>query len=96
MKRKHNPMLSLAALLLLATILVWICAGCGSEQVPAEETPARFICKNAEIDFSDLRIYIITDTETGQQYIAAQNIRSGGGVGMTQLLPAEEVQHGTE
>ena len=28
MNRKHNPMVSLAALLLLATILVWICAGC--------------------------------------------------------------------
>lgn len=94
MNRKHNPMLSLAALILLATILVLICAGCGSEQAQAEETPGRFTCENAEIDFSDIRIYLITDTETGQQYIAVQNIRSGGGVGMTQLLPAEVAPHG--
>ena len=28
MRRKHNPMVALVALILLATILVWICAGC--------------------------------------------------------------------
>lgn len=93
MNRKHNPMVALVALILLATILVWICAGCSDEIAPAEETPGRFICENMEVDFDDLRITVITDTETGRQYIAATNIRSGGGVGMTPLLP-EEAPHG--
>ena len=92
MNRKHNPMVSLAALVLLATILVWICAGCGSEQAPAEETPDRFTSEYITADM-DVRIYIITDTETGQQYILAEMVGSGNGVGLTPLLPGE-VPHG--
>ena len=93
MNRKHNPMLSLAALLLLATILVWICAGCGSEQAPAEETPDRFTSEHMTAN-RDVRIYIVTDNETGQQYILAEMVGTGNGVGMTPLLPAEVAPHG--
>jgi hypothetical protein len=85
-------MLSLAALLLLVTILVWICAGCGSEIAPAEETPSRFTSERMTAD-ANVRIYIVTDTETGRQYILAEMMGTSGGIGMTPLLPAEVAPH---
>jgi PBP1b-binding outer membrane lipoprotein LpoB len=85
-------MLSMAALLLLATILVLICAGCGSEQAPAEtnEPAPRFTVENVTISGFGVA-KIITDTETGVQYLY---YRSDSGGGLTVLLPAEEAPHG--
>lgn len=107
MNRKHNPMLSLAALVLLAMILALICGGCyeaGSleTQAQAEATEpmepvetqgtteseaaplARFTIEWTPKLHGEL--YIITDNETGIQYLAFE---TGHGVGMTQLLPGE-------
>lgn len=100
MNRKHNPMLSLAALVLLAMILL-VCTGCAPaestetpepmEPTETQETteihPAPLARFNIELQlkfYGDL--YIITDNETGIQYLAFE---TGHGVGMTQLLPGE-------
>lgn len=90
MNRKHNPMVSLAALLLLATILVWICAGCTDAQAAATY---RFTEEFAGHG-GQAQLYIITDTETGQQYILVERIgTNGNAVDLTPLLPGE-VPHG--
>lgn len=67
MKRTHNPMLSLVALVLLALILVLTCTGCRVEAEAAEEIkPApRFT-----VEFLGNGLRLITDTETGVQYLA--------------------------
>lgn len=90
MRRKHNPMVSLVALILLATILVWICAGCGNEIAPAEETD-RFVVVTYNRVWPLDSIYIITDTETSVQYLVADGTK---GIGVTQLLPAEVAGNG--
>lgn len=80
MKRKSNPWVSLVALLVLITVLVCVCAGC-TEVAAAEnetETESRFIIEselgNAFID----GICVITDTETGVQYLFVDGYRCGG------------------
>lgn len=37
MKRKHNPLVSLAALLLLVTLLVVVCTGCGATKTEYDD-----------------------------------------------------------
>lgn len=84
MNRKHNPLVSLAALVLLVTILVWICAGCSSAAAAAETENGhgpRFT-----IELAGLNLRIITDNETGVQYLA---YIQGQGVGLTVLQPGE-------
>ena len=87
MNRKHNPMVSLAALVLLGVILALACAGCKAEDPAAmepKETMPRFAIE--EQFLSPGWLYIITDTETGVQYLA---IHKSQGIGLTQLLPGE-------
>ena len=91
MNRKHNPWVSLVALLLLVTLLVAICTSCGVTQAEAEE-PDRFTVERT--DSNQMDTYIITDKETGVQYLY---VSSGYGAGLTVLQPAptEEVSpHG--
>ncbi len=90
MTRKHNPLVALAALVILATILVLACAGCSAETAAAEteKTPDRFTIEvatnNGEAHHHTI---IITDTETGVQYLYFKSMNSGG---MTVLLQGEE------
>lgn len=84
MRRKHNPWVSLVALLLLVTLLVAVCTGCGTTQAEAEEEPVRFAVDNSQPGYG-LDLYVITDNETGEQYLFAENHR---GVGLTVLQPA--------
>ena len=89
MNRKHNPMLSLVALLLAALILVLICAGCGVPTAAAEnetEPAARFIYEYAGAGPNVGMLYTITDTETGVQYLAWW---SRDGAAMTELQPGK-------
>lgn len=76
MNRKFNPVLSVVALVLLAAILLLICSGCGTTTEAANN---RFTSENAgklqDIGF----FYIITDTQTGVQYLLA-DIPNGGGL----------------
>lgn len=68
MNLKYNPFVSLVAALLLAVILVLTCTGChntAEADATEETTPPRFTVEKA-----DQGIRIITDNETGAQYIA--------------------------
>lgn len=88
MNRKHNPLVALVALLLLAVLL--LCAGCsGAAAAEEPETPKRFTIESYEYleELSIDYITIITDTETGVQYIYVDGPYSGG---LTVLQPAPE------
>ena len=85
MNRKHNPWASLIALLLLAVVLVLICTGCG-ETVEAAEASERFTFETVHTPLSCPSACIITDTETGVQYLF---VRTGYAGGLTVLQPAE-------
>lgn len=87
MNRKHNPWASLVALLLLASLLVAICTSCGVTQAEAED-PDRFTFED-EGHNSDLRAYVITDTETGVQYLFVDGYYCGS-MTVLQPAPAEE------
>lgn len=76
--------MSLAALALLVIILATMCSSCeGVDASAAEPEPPRFkseyIC-----NIGGPRAYIITDTETGAQYLF---VKSGYGGGLTVLQP---------
>jgi hypothetical protein len=97
MNRKHNPMLSLAVKILLGVILALILAAvCGGCAASAEATAPMEPTETVETVLGRFSIemqmkfygtlYIITDNETGIQYLAFE---TGHGVGMTQLLPGE-------
>lgn len=89
MNRKHNPMVALVALLLLAVLL--LLAGCSAPAAATPEEPEsspRFTVEQhlsygSHIDF----FYTITDTETGVQYLWARDCNAGG---LTVLQPAPE------
>lgn len=96
MNRKHNTMRILVVLFLLGVITTLVCCGCASSveatdpMEPVETTEsnqepmARFTIELQLKFYGDL--YIITDNDTGIQYLAFETSR---GVGMTQLLPGE-------
>lgn len=90
MNRKHNPMVALVALLLLAVLLLLI--GCSAPAAAAPEVPSESKSgKHFNVDWEYMGLYmnlfIITDAETGVQYLAAEN---ENGIGLTVLQPAPE------
>lgn len=96
MNRKYNPWVSLLALVLLAVILVTICTGCAAPAEatepgePTEEsrrfTVEKYAPESSSI-FGDIySIRVITDTETGVQYLA---YIGGQGTGLTVLQEKE-------
>ena len=88
MNRKHNPWVSLVALLLLVTLLVTVCTGCGATEAEAEEPDhftVEFIQSERGID-----LCVITDNETGVQYLVV-DMYNGAGLTVLQPAPAEEV-----
>lgn len=87
MRGKHNPWVSLVALLLLVALLVAICTGCGATEAKAEE-PDRFTFDDAGHNFA-LEAFVITDTETGVQYLFVDGHNSGC-MTVLQPAPAEE------
>lgn len=89
MNRKNNLWISLIALLLLATILTCICSGCGNKEayeIQTMETESRLTVEHhtvtmdefGSVGFAD----IITDNETGTQYLY---YRYGSGSGLTKM-----------
>jgi len=82
MNRKKNPYVSLVALMLLALILVLICTGCRIETEAAETKPAPRFTSEYAGDYCT----IITDNETGVQYLAyARESNYGKGIGLCKL-----------
>lgn len=82
MNRKHNAYMSMVALLLLAIILVLTCTGCRIETNAAETEPApRFTS-----EYAGNNCTIITDNETGVQYLAyVRESNYGKGIGLCKL-----------
>lgn len=71
MYHKNNPWARLVALLLMALILVFTCTGCTKANA---ETAPRFTTKEIFRDWrSGDNARIITDTETGRQYLIYGN-----------------------
>ena len=81
MYRKNNPWISMIALIVLILITVMICSGCRVTTVEAAKTERRFT-----VECPETYISIITDNETGIQYIA---YRTSTGTGLTKLEGAE-------
>lgn len=73
MRYKCNPMLSLVALVLMALILVFTCTGCTEASAATEQ---RFTKERHQIggDY----VYIITDNQTGVQYLYFDAYNAGG------------------
>ena len=89
MNRKNNPWISLIALLLLTTILIYVCSGCERKEahgLPKAETEARFMIEHhimIEKESGIIRYAdIITDKKTGEQYLF---YKSGSGSGLTNM-----------
>ena len=82
MNRKHNPLVALVALLVLALLV-----GCTSDD-EAKTTSERFHFEHMESN-SPKAVYIITDKETGVQYIYISD-SYGSGLTVLQPAPAEE------
>lgn len=80
MYRKHNPWLSLVALLLLALLLVSVCAGCHAEAKAAETGQGNRYTYEVETNGFGPNFYTITDTWTGNQYLFVR-YGNGNGVG---------------
>ena len=80
MRFKYNPWVSMVAALLLAVILALACAGCTTNTKAA--APSRFTAEYVGSADSATKIYIITDTETGVQYLLAD---LPNGIGLTKL-----------
>lgn len=85
MNRKHNPWVALVALLLLTALLLTL-VGCIDTTDVEEPESLRFNIETVQHKNATY-IYIITDTETGVQYMMAQY---GQGIGLTVLEPAPE------
>lgn len=82
MNHKYNPWLSLVALLLMALILVFTCTGCTKASAATEN---RFTQEYHYLNGYH-SAYIITDTETGVQYLAYEvQSNYGRGVGLCKL-----------
>lgn len=85
MNRKHNPWISLVALLLLVALLVTVCTGC--TEAEAEEH-GRFTVESTQREYG-VDFLVITDKETGVQYLMA-DVYNGAGLTVLQPAPAEE------
>lgn len=85
MNRKYNPWVSLVALLLLAVILEFACTGCAAAAgEPTRVTRCETI-KNSDrftmeryYHGTNPDCYVITDNETGTQYLYVADGYGGG------------------
>lgn len=87
MNRKHNPIVALVALILMI-LLVLSCTGCEEAAAAKETTAERFTIEHEIMhnkNGPDEICHIITDTETGVQYLFYKDTNAGG---LTKLEPA--------
>ena len=83
MNAKKNPWVSLAALVLLVCLLATVCTNCtNTTEATGTATPDRFTIEDQSTQYSE--IFIITDNETGVQYLW---VKRGYGAGLTMLQP---------
>ena len=87
MARKPHPLVTLIALILLVLILMLTCSGCTSTWTPEPGVPApRFTIETVTNNGHGVT-KIITDTETGVQYLCYQY---DNGIGLAVLQPGAE------
>lgn len=97
MNRKHNPIVALVALILMILLVAAVCTGCDEAEaaketaVETESAPTtRFTIELKIMDNKNgpSRVCrIITDKETGVQYLFYKDNNAGG---LTKLEPAPE------
>lgn len=93
MNLKNNPWVALVAALLLALILVLTLTGCGASAEAAEpettKNQPRFIIEKASAKTLApyQHVEIVTDTETGVQYLF---FKTSSAAGLTKLEPSPE------
>lgn len=87
MARKHHPLVALIALILLVLLLMLTCSGCTSTRTPEPGVPAPRFTVETVMNNGRGVTKIITDTETGVQYLYYQCDSSGG---LTVLQPGAE------
>lgn len=82
MNRNYKPHIALVALLVLVLIISFVCNGCAVETDAAVmETKERFT-----EEWAGRNITILTDNETGVQYLVySEYTNHGRGVGITRL-----------
>lgn len=93
-KRNNNWQLILfAAILALAMFAVFLCTGCaaGEAAEPAPKPEPRFTFKEVENNVVGLRNWIITDNDTGVQYLYLDGGYDGG---MVKLEPLPDTDVG--
>lgn len=76
MSRKRNGLASLVALLILAVMLVVILAGCGPRSYESE-TEYRFTVEKV-VESINVDVYLITEKETGKQWVYVEGYKAGG------------------
>lgn len=69
MNRKSNPWVAIVALILLLVLVVCTCTGCADTTEAAEEKTDRFTIEKAKTNNVGVDVRVITDTETGVQYL---------------------------
>jgi hypothetical protein len=83
MRRKHNPYVAIVALLLLAIVLTFALDGCAVVETEAT------VLKKADrftVEYAGNECSIITDNETGVQYLAYETaFNNGVGIGLCKL-----------
>lgn len=89
MNRKNIPWVALVALILLLALVDCTCTSRSGAADAAETNPPRFIIEEATAEKLGewQHVEIITDTETGAQYIFFKSSNAGG---LTVLEPAPE------
>lgn len=87
MNRKGNPWVALVALILLLVLVVCTCTGCNAATAEAPDTQPRFTCDTVGSDDWNIIARVITDTETGVQYLF---VHCGNASGLTVLEPVKE------
>lgn len=87
MRRKHNPWISLVALLLLAVIVVFLATGCSPAQAEESDKHQKDRFKIESVEYHGAEEFkVITDTETNFQYLY---VEGGEEAGMVRLDPVE-------
>lgn len=89
MNQKYNPFVSLVALLLLALILVLTCTGCTAAAGESTKADLYKVTKNSDrfaieryFNGSHPDCYVITDNDTGAQYLY---VADSYGSGLTKM-----------
>lgn len=89
MNRKHDPWVSLIALLVGAILLVFCLTGCsGTERVEADVPKQERFTMEQVTNSLRVRVYVITDNQTGIEYLWVSGSNKGG---LTRLEPAVEL-----